>query len=42
MLEDGKVDLSDLISAEFPLAKGVEAIAEAQKPGVMKVLLSMS
>jgi threonine dehydrogenase-like Zn-dependent dehydrogenase len=42
MLEEGKIELSDLISAEFPLAKGVEAIAEAQKPGVMKVLLSMS
>ena len=42
LLEEGKVELDDLISAEFPLSKGVEAIAEAQKPGVMKVLLSMS
>jgi threonine dehydrogenase-like Zn-dependent dehydrogenase len=42
LLEEGKVELEDLISAEFPLSKGVEAIAEAQKPGVMKVLLSMS
>jgi len=41
LLADGKVELEDLISAEFPLSKGVEAVAEAQKPGVMKVLLSM-
>ena len=41
LLEEGKVSLDDLISASFPLADGVEAMAEAQKPGVMKVLLSM-
>jgi len=41
LLEDGKIDLSDMISAEMPLSKGVEAMAEAQKSGVMKVLLTM-
>lgn len=41
LLEERKVELEDMISAEFPLSKGVTAIAEAQKPGVMKVLLSM-
>ena len=41
MLEHGNIDLSDMISAEFPLAKGFEAMAEAQKNGVMKVLISM-
>jgi len=41
LLEEGKIDLSDMISAEMPLSKGVEAMAEAQKKGVMKVLLSM-
>lgn len=41
VLEEGRIDLSDLISADFPISKGVEAIAEAQRPGVMKVLLSM-
>ena len=41
LLEEGKVELEDMISAEFTLSRGVEAIAEAQKPGVMKVLLSM-
>ena len=41
LLEDGKIDLSDLISAEMPLSRGVEAMAEAQKSGVMKVLLTM-
>jgi len=41
LLEDGKIDLANMISAEMPLSKGVEAIAEAQKNGVMKVLLRM-
>lgn len=41
LLEDGKIDLSDMISAEMPLSRGVEAMAEAQKHGVMKVLLTM-
>ncbi|MEQ1765513.1 MAG: alcohol dehydrogenase catalytic domain-containing protein [Pyrinomonadaceae bacterium] len=41
LLNDGKIDLSDMISAEMPLSRGVEAIAEAQKKGVMKVLLTM-
>lgn len=41
LLEDGKIDLSDMISAELPLSKGVKAMAEAQKNGVMKVLLAM-
>ncbi len=41
LLADGKIDLSDMISAELPLSKGVEAMAEAQKRGVMKVLLKM-
>lgn len=42
LLEEGKVELEDLVSAEFPLTEGLAAIEEAQKPGVMKVLLSMS
>ena len=41
LLDDGKIDLSDMISAEMPLSRGVAAIAEAQKRGVMKVLLTM-
>lgn len=41
LLAEGKLDLSDLISAEMPLSKGVQAMAEAQKKGVMKVLLAM-
>jgi threonine dehydrogenase-like Zn-dependent dehydrogenase len=41
LLEEGKIDLSDMISAELPLSRGVEAMAEAQKRGVMKVLLQM-
>lgn len=41
LLEQKEIDLSDMISAEMPLSKGVEAMAEAQKRGVMKVLLTM-
>ena len=41
LLDERKIDLSDMISAEMPLSKGVEAMAEAQKKGVMKVLLTM-
>jgi len=41
LLADEKIDLSDMISAQFPLSEGVEAMAEAQRDGVMKVLLSM-
>jgi len=41
LLAEGKLDLSDLISAEMPLSRGVEAMAEAQKKGVMKILLAM-
>lgn len=41
LLADGKIDLSDMISAKMPLSRGVEAMAEAQKKGVMKVLLTM-
>lgn len=41
LLADAKLDLSDMISAQFPLSRGVEAMAAAQKNGVMKVLLTM-
>lgn len=41
VLNEGKIDLSDMISTQMPLSKGVEAMAEAQKKGVMKVLLTM-
>lgn len=40
LLASRTIDLSDLISAEFDLSNGVEAMAEAQRKGVMKVLLS--
>jgi len=42
LLADGKIDVSDMISDEFRLSDGVEAMKVAQTKGVMKVLLSMS
>jgi threonine dehydrogenase-like Zn-dependent dehydrogenase len=41
ILKAGTVDVEQLVSEEFPLAKGVEAIQKASEKGVMKVLLSM-
>lgn len=39
LLETGSVDVEPLIAGEFALAQGLAAIAEAQRPGVLKVLL---
>lgn len=39
LLRDGRVDPRPLIHRTFPLAKGIEALAWAQRPGVLKVLL---
>jgi threonine dehydrogenase-like Zn-dependent dehydrogenase len=41
ILKSGKVDVESLISEEFPLSRGVEAMEKASQKGVMKVLLSM-
>ncbi len=41
LLEKGQVAVEDLISEEFPLSKGVEAMCRAAEKGVMKVLLSI-
>ena len=40
LLAEGKIDVTPLISDDLPLAEGVAAMAEAQKKGVMKVLLT--
>ena len=40
LLADGKIDVAPLISDDLPLSRGVEAVAEAQAKGVMKVLLT--
>lgn len=40
LLETGKVDVEPLIAREFKLADGVEAMAEAERPGTLKVLLT--
>lgn len=41
LLRDGKIDVESLISEEFPLSKGVEAMRRAGEKGVMKIVLSM-
>ncbi len=40
LLAEGKIDVGPLISDNLPLSKGVAAVEEAQKKGVMKVLLT--
>jgi threonine dehydrogenase-like Zn-dependent dehydrogenase len=40
LLADGNIDVAPLISDDLPLSRGVEAVAEAQAKGVMKVLLT--
>ena len=39
LLKSEAVDVKSLLSGEFPLSQAVEAFAEAQKRGVLKVLL---
>ncbi|NNE68326.1 MAG: alcohol dehydrogenase catalytic domain-containing protein [Pyrinomonadaceae bacterium] len=39
LLKDSRYPLEELISGERPLTRGVEALDEAEKPGVMKILL---
>jgi alcohol dehydrogenase len=41
LLETGLVKVDDLISEEFPLDRGVEAMRRAAEKGAMKVLLSI-
>ena len=39
LLKDSRVDPRPLIDRTFPLAQGLEALAWAQRPGVLKVLI---
>jgi threonine dehydrogenase-like Zn-dependent dehydrogenase len=39
LLRDGRIDPRPLIDHTFPLSRGLEALARAQQPGVLKVLL---
>jgi len=39
LLREGRVDPRPLIHRTFPLSRGLEALAWAQRPGVLKVLL---
>jgi threonine dehydrogenase-like Zn-dependent dehydrogenase len=38
----GEVDVRPLLHDRFDLSRGVEAIARAQQPGVLKVLLDVA
>ncbi len=40
LLESGLVDLRPMISAEYPLSQGVEALEKAAEHGVLKVLVN--
>jgi threonine dehydrogenase-like Zn-dependent dehydrogenase len=40
LLESKEVDLEPLVTREYQLAGGVEAMAEAERPGILKVLLT--
>ncbi len=39
LLRDGRIDPRPLIDRTFPLSRGLEALARAQAPGVLKVLV---
>ena len=38
-LADGQVEVDDLVAARYPLRRGLEALAAAQGPDMMKVIL---
>lgn len=42
LLAEKQVDVTPLIHARYPLEQGVEAMARAQEPGVLKVLLDVA
>jgi threonine dehydrogenase-like Zn-dependent dehydrogenase len=42
LLRDGKIEVEDLISAEFPLSEGVNAMQKAGEKGILKIVLSMT
>lgn len=42
LLKQGKVDVASLIQAEYPLEEGLQAFEQAQKKGMMKVLIKMA
>jgi len=42
LLKNRKIRVDDLISAEFPLENGLEALKSAQQPDALKVLLRVS
>ncbi|HNX48521.1 MAG TPA: alcohol dehydrogenase catalytic domain-containing protein [Thermoanaerobaculaceae bacterium] len=41
-LDERRIEVRSLIHARYPLGQGVEALAHAQRPGVLKVLLDIS
>jgi threonine dehydrogenase-like Zn-dependent dehydrogenase len=41
LLAEGKVNLTPLIHSRYPLSEGLSAFAQAQKRGVLKVILEI-
>lgn len=41
LLEQKRIDVQSLIHARYPLSQGIDALAHAQQPGVLKVLLEI-
>lgn len=41
LLSEGRIDVTELISAEYPLGKAPDALERAGKPGELKVILKM-
>ena len=41
-LQSGEVQTGQLLSAEYPIEKAVDAFAEAESPQALKVLLSVN
>jgi threonine dehydrogenase-like Zn-dependent dehydrogenase len=41
LLEKDLIDVDSMISAEFPIERGVEAFEMAAKPGMLKVHVTM-
>lgn len=41
LLEQKRIDVQSLIHARYPLSQGIDALAHAQQPGVLKILLEI-
>lgn len=42
LLAEGRVDVTPLIQARYPLDEGIQALAKAREKGMLKVLIDVS